>query len=247
MNNDNNYNNANNRYGGIIKSHTVNNISNMCDSIDKKLNIVLDLDNTIIYVKIIDKWDDILKIKYIELFKNKNLLGKFIIGKKTYVVFIRPYFSYFLNTIKMYYNLYIYTNSHSEYCSNIIKLLKKKYSDFDIKKIICRNNSYSWIKKLSSITNECDDLHFLSNENNYFEFIKNTIIIDDNIEIWKYDKQNVINVKSFNELNYKLIPADDTLLILTNRLFSIHNFFFNNNMDNNCDVKYLISKYKLYN
>lgn len=238
--------NINNRCYGIIKSHTTNNISNICNLIDKKLNIVLDLDNTIIYVKIINT-NDILKIKYIELFKNKNLLGKFTIDKKTYVVFIRPYFSYFLNTIKMYYNLYIYTNSHSEYCSNVINLLKKKYSDFDIKKIICRNNSYTWIKQLSLITNEYDDLHFLSEENNYFEFVKKTIIIDDNIEIWNFDKSNVINIQSFNELNYKSMPPDDTLLILTNRLFSIHNFFFNSDVNNNCDVKYLISKYKLYN
>lgn len=40
---------------------------------------------------------------------------------------------------------------------------------------------------------------------------------------------------------------DDTLLILTNKLFLIHSFFSNNKFDDINDVKKLISQYKLYN
>lgn len=236
-----------NKYNGLTKSHTINNIDKICNNINDKLNIVLDLDNTIIYSKIFDS-NDIVKIKYFELFKNKNLLGKFDINNKTYIVYIRPYFSYFLNTIKMYFNLYIYTNSQSIYCVNIINLLKKKYQNFNIKKILSKNITNSLIKQLSTICDNQDDLHFLNDIPNYNEFIKKTIIIDDDKNIWKYDSDNLINIKQFNEKNIYSNLSDDTLLIVTNRLFLIHNFFFyNTKLDDNYDVRKLISKYKLYN
>lgn len=232
-----------NKYNGLIKSHTINNIDKLYENIDNKLNIVLDLDNTIIYSKIMDS-NDIIKIKYFELFKNENLLGKFNINKKTYLIYIRPYFSYFLNTIKMYFNLYIYTNSQDIYCYHIIDLLKKKYQNFEIKKVLCKNTTGSLIKQLSIICDNQDDLHFLNNVPVYSEFIKKTIIIDDDINVWKFDLDNLIDIKPFDENN---LP-DNILLILTNRLFLIHYFFFSNNkLDNNYDVKKLISKYKLYN
>ena len=154
----------------------------------------MDLDNTTIYSKIIVS-TDIIKIKYFELFENKNLLGKFNINKKTYLVYIRLYFSYFLNTIKMYFNLYIYTNSQEIYCHNVIDLLKNKYQNFEIKKVLCKNTSGSLIKQLSIICDNQDDLHFLNNVPIYGEFIKKTIIIDDDKNVWKFDLNNLIDVK----------------------------------------------------
>lgn len=224
----------------LIKLNELNEIN--------KLNLVLDLDNTIIYTKIIDV-KDILKIKFYELFRKDNLLGKFTINYKIYFVYLRPYFTFFLNTIKMYFNIYIYTNSHSIYCQNIINLLRNKYINFEIKKIICRNsNNDSFIKQLSVICESQDDLHFLTNMLNYNEFIKKTIIIDDNIDVWKFDNDNLIDVESFNELSFKNNLIDDTLLILTNRLFIIYNYYISNyNIISNFDIKKLISKYKLYN
>ena len=235
-----------NKYNGIIKSHTINNIDKLYENLNDKLNIVLDLDNTIVSTIIIDS-TDFIKIKYFELFKNNDLLGKFNIDKKTYFVYIRPYFLYFLNTIKMYFNLYIYTNSHSFYCENIIDLLIKKYSYFEIKKVICRNESNSLIKQLSAFCDNQDDLHFLNDIPTYNEFTKISIIIDDDINVWKYDFDNLINVKPFNMFDESNNLPDDTLLILTNRLFLIHYYFFSNNeLDVNYDIKKLISKYKLY-
>lgn len=245
-----------NKYCGITKSHTLNNFNKLdliyeCSNQNKKLNIVLDLDNTIIFTKIFDS-KDILKIKYYELFKKENFLGKFNINGKIYFVYIRPYFSYFLNTIKMYFNLFIYTNSQSVYCENIIKMLKNKYSDFEIKKIICKNDTDTMIKQLAVICENQDDLHFLNNVPNYSKFVKKTIIIDDDVHVWKFDIDNLINVRPFNFDNIGINSAkstcgiDDTLLILTNRLFIIYNFYnVNILVDNNYDVKKLISKYKL--
>jgi TFIIF-interacting CTD phosphatase-like protein len=237
-----------NKYNNITKSHTISNLNKFIGENNKKLNIVLDLDNTIIYTIIFDS-KDISKIKYYEIFKNNNLLGKFVIMQKTYLVYIRPYFTYFLNTIKIYFNLYIYTNSQEIYCKNVINLLRNKYLYFEIKKIISRNNNYSLIKQLSLICDNIDDLHFMTNNLNYNEFVNKTIIIDDNIDIWKFDKENLINVNSFNESTnktnlYKDEILDDTLLILANRIFIIYNLFF---LDSNNDIKKLISKYKLYN
>ena len=241
-----------NKYNRITKAHTISNLNelNMLNELDEinKLNLVLDLDNTIIYTKIFDT-KDILKIKFYELFRKDNLLGKFTIQYKIYFVYIRPYFNFFLNTIKMYFNIYIYTNSHSIYCQNIIDLLRNKYLHFEIKKTICRNkNNYSLVKQLSVICDCQDDLHFLSNMLNYDEFIKKTIIIDDDINVWKFDNDNLIDVESFSELTLKNNLFDDTLLVLTNRLFIIHNYYISNyNTISNFDIKKLISKYKLYN
>lgn len=155
----------------------------------------------------------------------------------------------------MYFNLYIYTNSYSLYCNNIISLLKDKFSYFEIKKVIYRTKNSTLIKQLSLICDNQDDLHFLHNIPNYDEFSKMSIIIDDNIDIWKYDKDNVISVKPFEEINIDEKIPDDTLLILTNRLFFLHyKFFYIDINENNIrnisdinDIKKLISKYKLYN
>jgi len=235
----------------LIKSHTISNINKFVQENDNKLNIVLDLDNTIIYTKIFDS-NDILKIKFYEIFKKNNLLGKFVIKDKTYLVYIRPYFIYFLNTIKMYYNLYIYTNSQEIYCNNIINLLRNKYLYFEIKKIICRKKNSSLIKYLSIFYDNIDDLHFEYNTINYSEFVNKTMIVDDNIDVWKFDKENIIGVNSFDESNYDLDlnqdkVIDDTLLILTNKLFIIYNLYFSKSDENNKDIKKLISKHKLYN
>ncbi len=243
-----------NKHNNLTKSHTISNLNKFIEENNQKLNIVLDLDNTIIYTKIFDS-KDILKIKFYELFKKNNFLGKFVIEQKTYIVYIRPYFTYFLNTIKMYFNLYIYTNSQEIYCNNIINLLRNKYLYFEIKKIICKNKNSSYIKRLSLFYDNIDDLHFVYSNLTFNEFIEKTIIIDDNSDVWKFDKENLISVDSFSESKYNLDLNkdeifDDTLLILSNRLFTIYNLYFLNldkDNDNNNQIKKLISKYKLYN
>jgi predicted HAD superfamily phosphohydrolase YqeG len=81
-----------------MKAHTISNFNelNILNELNEinKLNLVLDLDNTIIYTKIFDT-KDILKIKFYELFRKDNLLGKFTIGYKIYFVYLRPYFTFF--------------------------------------------------------------------------------------------------------------------------------------------------------
>lgn len=239
----------------IIKSHTFShddkNINKFLFN-DKILNIVLDLDNTIIYTKKYNNKNDILSIKFAELFKNDNYLGKFQIENNIFIVYLRPYFNYFLNTITMYFNLYIYTNSSKKYCMKIIDLLKKQFFNFDIKKIICREDNLSLIKNLSVISENMDDLHFLEEIPSYYDFRNNTIIIDDSEIIWNNDKENLLLVNPFvyndslisNNTSDKLL--DDTLLILSNRLFTIYNFFISNyELNYNFNIRNLISKYKL--
>ena len=235
-----------------MKSRTCNHLfDNLIYSGEKILNIVLDLDNTIIYTKIFDS-SDYLDIKYTEIFESDGLIGKFTIEYKTYLLYIRPYFNYFLNTITMYFNIYIYTNSKKIYCDNVIKILKNKYMNFDIKKIISVDESKSLIKRLNFICENTDDLHFLSDTFEYIDFAKKTIIIDDSIEVWHFDKKNVFMVTKYTKyLNFfeesiDEIKPDDTLLIISNRLFTIHNFFCTNNKQNtDTDITELIEKFKL--
>ena len=182
----------------ITKSHTLNDLSkNIIDNNNKLLNIVIDLDHTIICTKIFNT-SEILKIKITEFLYRDFYLGKFTIHEKTYLIFIRPYFNYFINTISIYFNIFIYTNSYKDYCLNVIDLIKKKFNNFNIIKVIYRENSKnSLIKYLSFLCENIDDLHFINNIPNYNSFIKKTIIIDDTINVWEYDKKNLINVKKF--------------------------------------------------
>lgn len=181
----------------IIKSHTLNDLlKNIPNDDINLLNLVIDLDHTIIYAKIFDTLE-VLKIKITEFLYSEYYLGKFNILDKTYLIFIRPYFNYFINTISIYFNIYIYTNSNKIYCFNVIELIKKKFNNFKVTKVIHREINNSLIKSLGFLCENIDDLHFLDNISNYDNFIKKTIIIDDCFEVWKYDYKNLINVKKF--------------------------------------------------
>lgn len=242
-----------NNNDNIIKSRTLSDFIYKHDE-EKNINLVLDLDNTIICTHVYNLYDDIIKIKILESFnfKNNNFITKFTIDNKIYFVYIRPYFTYFINTISMYYNIYIYTNSLKNYCDKIIDCLKNKYFNFKIKKVICRNNTnFSYIKKLYNIIDsEYDDLHFMEN-NNYVDFINKTIIIDDNEEIWTLDKNNVIKIKPYIkkdifDIDNNLINIeDDTLLLLSHKLFIIYNKYIENiNVNLDFNIQNIILKYK---
>lgn len=205
----------------LIKSHTYNDLtSDILKYKNKFLNIVIDLDHTIIYTKVFDS-SEIFKIKIIKYLYSDYYLGKFVINSKTYLIFIRPYFNYFINTVSMYFNIYIYTNSHKTYCLNIINLIKNKYNNFNIVKIIYRENNNSLIKYLRILCENIDDYHFV-NDISYDNFIKKTIIIDDSTDVWLFDKKNLIDIKKFivGEDNYTAnIDLNDNFVLDKN----IHN------------------------
>ena len=224
----------------IHKSHTLNDLSkNIIDNNNKLLNIVIDLDHTIIYAKIFNT-SEILKIKITEFLYRDFYLGKFTIHEKTYLIFIRPYFNYFINTISMYFNIFIYTNSYKDYCLNVIDLIKKKYNNFNITKAIYReNNNNSLIKYLSFLCENIDDLHFINNIPNYNSFIKKTIIIDDTVNVWEYDKKNLINIKKFiiGKSNNSLSTSNQqTNKEILNKFDNIYNDKINNS--NQEDIEY---------
>lgn len=86
-----------NNINTITKSHTLNDLSkNIIDDNNKLLNIVVYLDQTIIYTKIFHSYD-IIKIVITEYIYNDYYLSKFTICTKTYLIFIRPFFKYNIN------------------------------------------------------------------------------------------------------------------------------------------------------
>ena len=141
----------------------------------KKYNIILDLDSTIIFCTCNINMDF-------------DLLTSFKIDNYTVYIYSRPYLNEFLEFIKTYFNIYIYTNGNYEYSEIIVTHIKHKYNVF-ISEVICRIN-----------TTEQQD-KFIENYSDKSINNNNTIIIDDIQDIWKFSLNNVINIKPF-DLNH---------------------------------------------
>ena len=171
------------------------------------LNIVLDLDETIINTLIVDK-------KELPGLLNQELcIGSFTFDnddKFHYIVFVRPNLYDFLNYLDDNFNIYIYTNASQEYAINAINLISKNITYFSIKKIQSRimNNGNVILKTLKTL-------------NNIGLTKSNTLIIDDRSDVWDiefhdiilqidpyYAPHYVINYKSsggitYNKFNWK--------------------------------------------
>ena len=149
---------------------------------NKKLNIVLDLDNTCIYAFPISQKDlSNLVIKYprkelygiIFQYFDKIILSASIVrkGLKEFFDFTKSFCNYFINTL-----------GFEKYGLEIKKYLEEK---FDIK--------FSGFKARN---NEMERLKFL---NDMFLGSKNTVIFDDKPMVWVEDNANVIMSKCFTD------------------------------------------------
>jgi len=140
------------------------------------LNIVLDLDETIINTLIVDK-------KELPGLLNQELcIGSFTFDNNDifhYVVFVRPNLYDFLNYLDDNFNIYIYTNACEEYAINAINLISKNITYFSIKKIQARITNNVTLKTLKTLDN--------------FGLTKsNTLIIDDRSDVWDFEYRDII-------------------------------------------------------
>ena len=164
------------------------------DDKDKKLNIILDLDNTCIFSRIISPKDK-YKIEKLKNIENKEIYYlNFEYNKQilAIILIIREGLKEFIDYIKPISNFHIYTASITKY-GLAVKDLLEEYLDIKFQKFQSRtgNDENSYNKYLSKIDMKS-------------EKIKNVLIFDDQIIVWRNDFENVIVSKKFfdEELNY---------------------------------------------
>lgn len=156
----------------------------------KKINVVLDIDQTLIYSKDIPKLNEINK-KYVT--KNSHQIQVNVENKNFDLVFnLRSYLKEFLFSLKKFCNFYICTLSHENYARQILEIIKDHTGIFipeeNVVAVGAKTNNEPFTKAL-----------------NLFQSLKdpnNTIIVDDSAMVWKdQDLQNIILSKKFYSFN----------------------------------------------
>ena len=168
----------------------------MINNNSKLMNIVLDLDETLIHSVQLSVLTNFYDDKYIEelkkspyfliseeyIYKDDN--GIDLIEPHTLFVFYRPYLFDFLKFLNTKFNIYIATHGVKKYAISIIKKIMEIIPELRIENILCRQH----------ILGECNpkSLSYFPLDHN------NTIIIDDRIDVWKEDcVKNIIQIKKY--------------------------------------------------
>jgi|APCry1669188879_1035177.scaffolds.fasta_scaffold34998_1 TFIIF-interacting CTD phosphatase-like protein len=153
-----------------------------------KLNILLDLDQTLIASEYLDKFEKKTHSKALQSFKHKYL------GKE-FVIFARPNLDEFLDFLFANFNVSVWTAASRDYGVFIVEnfILTKPNRQIDFffysyhTNLAIKNSKK--LKDLSMIWN----MFKLSNYNT-----NNTFIIDDNERVYNDQPDNTIRIKEFN-------------------------------------------------
>lgn len=179
-----------------------------------KINLVLDLDETLIHT-IIKPEPNVFKP--VEYYKDT-----FIIDNEYYHVYFRTYMEQFIDNMSERYNIYIYSNGLELYVKNAINLIENKNK---IKDIFYRKTFTSPVIK---------DLKNLNLNPN------NTVIVDDRLDVWQtkyYD--NLLTILPFYYGSYVFSNSDDCLEYTEKRLIALHKLY--NRFNCNVDIRNIIN------
>lgn len=175
----------------------------------KKYNIVLDLDNTLLSAVPLEdfSWDRETKEKSLK-FDIHNM-------EEYYIIFERPYLQAFLTFLFENFNVSIWSAASKDYVLFIVnEIIKKGHPERKIDFIFfsyhCNwsKKKYKGIKKLDMIWDVFDIPGFN---------LSNTIIIDDLPEVYKIQPCNCIHIKEF-EFEHLDSEDDKELLNVMERL-----------------------------
>lgn len=156
----------------------------------KKINIVLDIDQTLIYSKDLPRFNDSTKHLITD---DSHQIQVNVLNRNYDLVFnLREYLKEFLFRLKKISKFYICTLSHENYARKIIQILKNhtniEIPEENVVAVGAATNNAAFTKSLSLFKN-------LSNP-------KNTIIVDDSAIVWKNDDlQNLLLSKKFYAFN----------------------------------------------
>ena len=162
----------------------------------KKLNVVLDIDQTLIYSKDLEKFNDVTR----QFITNDSHQIKVTVHSKKYefVLNLRNHLKIFLESISKFATFYICTLSHEIYAKEIINILRQiadiEIRDENIVAVGAASNYKSFSKSISLFKN-------ITN-------INNTIILDDTASVWvDSDLPNLIlSKKYFSFKDVDIIP-----------------------------------------
>ena len=129
---------------------------------NKKLVLVLDLDQTILHTTITKE--------YMEGYSN------FIINDISYCVKFRPYLNYMLECLYKKYEIHVYTMGNKVYANKIVKLIDptRKYIGNRI------------------LTRDENGIGFKKDLNRLFSIHSNVVILDDRDDIWDYSDNLIL-------------------------------------------------------
>jgi TFIIF-interacting CTD phosphatase-like protein len=181
------------------------------------LNLVLDLDNTLIhsFVPILPSQSE----TYFDIFKEeKNFLMMIKQASFLGFVFLRPFLSEFLLKAQMIFNLYIYSAGSNDYVRTIINAICSKFPSVCI--------AGFWSRESMSNNLKCIETHMN---------VHKTYIIDDMPWYWK---QKCFRIKSFVSFEEKISVDTDT----NNKTYKLTKLFEDN--DNYLD-DYLLQILKI--
>ncbi len=177
----------------------------MCD----KPNIILDLDNTILCSLTPKEVKDI-KEDYLNNLKHTNF-------KRYYKIFHRPYLQEFLDYIFNNFNVSVWTAGSKDYCLFIVENIIYEKPNRQLKLILYDSNCNESEKKFKTDTPK--DLRYIFKFDGFNK--NNSFIVDDLIDVYKYNKDNVLRAKYFDVLNPKSVNdvfLKDCIPILENML-----------------------------
>jgi len=149
----------------------------LCKRYEHKLNVVLDLDETLIHTFINPTIET-----QIDLFGRPNFLVHFQYSQmESMTTFYRPDMVGFMHHISKYFNLYIYTNGVRKYCDTILIHICNMLDAYPIVNSFSRREDGSMAKSLEYMGLDPTQ----------------TIVVDDHKEFWPNDPDNLIIIKPF--------------------------------------------------
>jgi TFIIF-interacting CTD phosphatase-like protein len=172
----------------------------------QKLNLLLDLDSTIIY-SIKHKNNNNYNFNDFNNETCLSVLCEHFTKDSIYQIHVRNNFADFLLELNNHFNIYIYTMATFDYASTVCDSIENILKIPLFSGIIARHGDHiGQFKYFYSLKH--------LNENN-------TIVIDDNTDVWIDDhKKNLIKIKRFKYISFEEYLEDKNLSILQNLILN---------------------------
>jgi len=159
---------------------------------EKKINLILDLDDTLIHTESVKSIDGLNKNNHIIL---PNFIGK---------VYFRQYLKEFLDFCYKNFNISIWTSSNSLYCKKILKLILNEEQYNETKLILISEDDKIINLKTNRIykndNSRLKPLNFIFEDLELSKIFRkeNTILLDNEDFIKNFNKENTLLISNFD-------------------------------------------------
>lgn len=182
----------------------------------KTVNVILDLDQTLISSELLDKTqaDEGEKLYIIQDNIDKARKFNFQNMEGLYVIFERPHLQTFLTFLFANFNVSVWTAASQDYANFIVKnILIGDHPNRKLDFFLCNYHG----KKSTTMFSGSKDLKMLWECYKIPDYTKdNTIILDDYDEVWNTQKDNCIIAKDFSYFTEE--SEEETFLVKLQQL-----------------------------